>query len=63
MWDIELAKGTTFNLNSQVSKKFTLQVSSWFFTTKGVDYEVITHDRANLTSSDRLSYLETFDAI
>ena len=38
-------------INSQVSKKLTPQVSSWFSTTKGVDCEEIKHDKANLTSS------------
>ena len=39
------------NFNNQVSKKFTPQVSSWFSTTKGIDCEESTHDKANLTSS------------
>ena len=49
-------------VNSQVSKKLTPQVSSWFSTTKGIDCEEITHDKANLTSSGHSSCLETFDA-
>ena len=38
-------------LNSQVSKKLTPQVSSWFSTTKGIDCEKMTRDWADLTSS------------
>ena len=33
-----------FWINSQVSKKFTPQVSSWFSTTKGMDCEEMTRD-------------------
>ena len=35
--------------NSQVSKKLTPQVSSWFSTTKGIDCDEMTHDQADLT--------------
>ena len=48
-------------VNSQVSKKLTPKVSSCFSTTKGMDCEEITHDKANLTSSGHSSCLETFD--
>ena len=49
-------------LNSQVSKKLTPQVSSWFSTTKGIDCEEMTRDWADPTSSGHSSYLQTFDA-
>jgi len=48
-------------VNSQVSKKFTPQVSSWFSTTKGIDCEEITRDWADQTVSGHSSYHQTFD--
>ena len=33
-----------YDFNSQVSKKLTPQVSSWFSTTKGIDSEEMTRD-------------------
>ena len=53
------------DFNSQRPNKSifrTLDYSSWFSTTKGIDWEEITHDKTNLTSSGRSSCLETFDA-
>ena len=50
------------SINSQVSKKLTPQVSSWFSTTKGIDCEEMTRDWADPTSSGHSSYLQTFDA-
>ena len=50
------------SFNSQVSKKLTPQVSSWFSTTKGIDWEEMTRDWADLTNSGHSSYLQTFDA-
>ena len=50
-----------FSVNSQISKKLTSQVSSWFSATKGIGYEKITRDKANLTSRRHSSYFRTFD--
>ena len=49
-------------VNSQVSKKLTPQVSSWFSTTKGIDCEEMTHDQADLTISGYSLYFPTLDA-
>ena len=39
-----------YDFNSQVSKKLTPQVSSWFSTTKGIESEEMTRFYAYLTS-------------
>ena len=51
MCSIEQAWLALFIFNSQVSKKFTPQVSSWFSSTKGIDCEEMTHDQADPTIS------------
>ena len=41
---------------------FNSQVSSWFFTTKGIDCEEMTRDQADPTISGYSSNFQTLDA-